>query len=377
MVYGDVTLEDEASGKKTKCRLELSPLELALYASDSRGSVSGSAALGQPLHLPLHAFARPECGGGELLRNGLANPFWVRAQVTTGSTAAIKLNFAGRRFDRDRVFEAIGGAPVVFSVSGAGDTQWNGDYYKDTAKGTVNGRPVYRKVATADSVSPRKVGGKPRFVTTSKRLENATARQTLLYASGSYWCMGIEDVGSRDYYSEYYYVSSREHKPPEEGWNVSATDGHGNPAPTWGAPPAYGAPPAPSLRYPQPHTLGLGYVEEGGGGLGATPARTAPKPSPRTKAGVEKRMRAVEQAAVSSTHGGGGEVAKARNQLPPPKASPRTNAGVEKRMHAVEQAAVSSTHGGGGEVAKARNQLPPHEQQNSNHKKKMIEMQRE
>ncbi len=111
--FDDVTLEDEATNMKTKYRLELSQTELTLYAADTRRSASGASAL--QMHLPLHAFARPECGGGGLLGQGLANPFWIRTQVNTGngaSMAAIKLTFAGRRADRDKVFEAISHPPA-------------------------------------------------------------------------------------------------------------------------------------------------------------------------------------------------------------------------------------------------------------------------
>jgi serine/threonine protein kinase len=114
-VYDDVTLEDEATGMKTKYRAELGPEVLTLYAAlESRNTAGGAAAL--EMRLPLHAFARPERGGGGLLGQGLANPFWIRAQVNTGTdglAAAVKLTFAGRRGDRDEIYEKIANPPAA------------------------------------------------------------------------------------------------------------------------------------------------------------------------------------------------------------------------------------------------------------------------
>ena len=109
-VYDDVTLEDEATGMKTKYRAELGPEVLTLYAVEG---VAGAAAL--EMTLPLHAFARPERGGGGLLGRGLAKPFFIRAQVNTGNgegvTASIKLAFSSGRAERDEVFEVIASPP--------------------------------------------------------------------------------------------------------------------------------------------------------------------------------------------------------------------------------------------------------------------------
>jgi hypothetical protein len=98
-VYDDVTLEDEATGMRNQYRAELGSEALNLYARQS-GQLE--------MRLPLHAFAQPEKGGG-LLRHGLANPFWIRAQVNMpyGPAASIKFTFAGRSTERDEIFKKI------------------------------------------------------------------------------------------------------------------------------------------------------------------------------------------------------------------------------------------------------------------------------
>ncbi len=97
---------------------------------------------------------------------------------------------------------------VVISVDGAGDSQFNGDYTLDKGKGTMNGRPHYRKV-----------GGK----------------QTLSYFPLGWWWMHMGDYDDPNYS-----VKSTANRPPTEGWEVGTQ---------CGGLVVDGISPAPTLRY--------------------------------------------------------------------------------------------------------------------------------
>ena len=127
-VFEEVMLEDEATKMVTKYRLELSSTEITLNGYDSPGGAAAGGSGVFEMHLPLHAFARPETGGGGLFGQGVANPFFIRAQVATGQDeggppANIKLTFGGRKADRDVVFAALSSPPPApASAQGGGLT---------------------------------------------------------------------------------------------------------------------------------------------------------------------------------------------------------------------------------------------------------------